>query len=339
MDAELTSSVLLESLLSLTPLITASILGAGVLYIFFKESRKTVSNVEIAELYIYPIKSCRGVKMMETEITPNGLIYDRKFAIMNQMNEVVTLKSRPKMATIVPSFSSDGERLIISAPDQPSIEVPLIYPSVDPAQRRLRLRIWDDQVDVHEVDPLVSDWFAKTIDVSGAKFVRLADAVVVKETEPSPKAKAKYKRIVSLSDPPFLAVSEQSLIDFNNRLPQPSPPLSITTQRFRPNIVVRGCGPYAEDQWEAILTEDGVRLSQSVLCDRCSDSVPNVHPTKGVMDTSLLISRTLKKYRTGKHLKMKTEWHQKLFFGVSLRNDSGAGGIIAVGDRLKIIAS
>jgi uncharacterized protein len=341
---ELVSS-LQDVLLSQGPLIIASLIGLGILYVFFKESKKTVSSVEIAELFIYPIKSCRGVKMAEAEITPTGLIYDRQFAVMNQLNEVVTLKSRPKMATVVPSFSSDGERMIISAPDQPSVEVPLKDLPLTPAQCRLRLRIWDDQADVYEVDPEVSEWFAKALDVTGAKFVRLTNAFAKPPTEPNLASKGKkHQRIVSLADPPFLAISEESLIDFNNRLPHPIPALSHTTQRFRPNIVVRGCVPYAEDQWEAVVTcgdsdSAGVRLTHSMLCDRCSDSVPNVHPTKGVMDTGLLISRTLKKYRSGKHLKMKSAWDEKLFFGMSLRNDNGASGMIAVGDRLEVIAS
>jgi uncharacterized protein YcbX len=43
---------------------------------------------------------------------------------------------------------------------------------------------------------------------------------------------------------PILIISEESLSDLNSRLDSPLP-----MNRFRPNLVVKGCPPFAEDTW------------------------------------------------------------------------------------------
>ena len=62
---------------------------------------------------------------------------------------------------------------------------------------------------------------------------------------------------------PFLLISEESLADLNRRLADPLP-----MNRFRPNLVVAGGEPYAEDGWGRIEI-GGVRLQVMKPCERC----------------------------------------------------------------------
>jgi len=62
---------------------------------------------------------------------------------------------------------------------------------------------------------------------------------------------------------PLLLVSEASLADLNARLETPLP-----MNRFRPNLVVRGCAPFAEDGWKRIRI-GGLELDVAKPCDRC----------------------------------------------------------------------
>jgi uncharacterized protein YcbX len=62
---------------------------------------------------------------------------------------------------------------------------------------------------------------------------------------------------------PFLLISEESLADLNRRLADPLP-----MNRFRPNLVVAGAEPYAEDGWDRIEI-GGVRLRMVKPCARC----------------------------------------------------------------------
>ena len=61
----------------------------------------------------------------------------------------------------------------------------------------------------------------------------------------------------------LLIVSEASLAELNSRLETPLP-----MDRFRPNIVVAGCAPFAEDAWEAVSVAS-VRMLGADPCVRC----------------------------------------------------------------------
>ncbi|MDP7606099.1 MAG: MOSC domain-containing protein, partial [SAR324 cluster bacterium] len=62
---------------------------------------------------------------------------------------------------------------------------------------------------------------------------------------------------------PLLLISESSLSDLNNRLPE-----SIAMKRFRPNMVVKNTEPYAEDNWKKIrIGECEFQIVKS--CSRC----------------------------------------------------------------------
>ncbi|MBL8096106.1 MAG: MOSC domain-containing protein, partial [Anaerolineales bacterium] len=63
---------------------------------------------------------------------------------------------------------------------------------------------------------------------------------------------------------PILVLSEESLMDLNRRLTTPLP-----MNRFRPNIVVRGAAPYAEDTWRRF-TINGLAFEGVKTCARCA---------------------------------------------------------------------
>ena len=73
---------------------------------------------------------------------------------------------------------------------------------------------------------------------------------------------------------PLLMISEASLADLNKRLSQPLP-----MNRFRPNLVVSGCEPFAEDYWQSVrignATFQGVKP-----CQRCI--ITTIDQTTGI---------------------------------------------------------
>ena len=90
--------------------------------------------------------------------------------------------------------------------------------------------------------------------------------------------------------------------------------------RFRPNIVVGGTTPHAEDEWKELVVGD-VAMSGVKLCARCS--VVTVDPTTG--ERGLQPNAELAKYRqlTG-----------GVMFGMNLIHH--AVGTISVGDEVQI---
>ena len=145
-------------------------------YFFLFQQRN--SQIIVTNLLIYPIKSCQGIKLKQSKITSKGFLFDRQFALMNDMQEVLTLRSRPKLATITPSFNDDYTKMILFGPNNQQIEILLEENEEEEEEKRnikkyLKLRIWNDIVDVYEVDTKISEWFSQILD-GNIKFVRIS---------------------------------------------------------------------------------------------------------------------------------------------------------------------
>ncbi|MGA8357189.1 MAG: MOSC domain-containing protein, partial [Xanthobacteraceae bacterium] len=69
---------------------------------------------KIAELFVYPIKSCGGVHMKEVSIVPTGFEFDRNWMVVDESGTFVTQREHPKLALVKPEFANGG--LILSAP-------------------------------------------------------------------------------------------------------------------------------------------------------------------------------------------------------------------------------
>ena len=93
--------------------------------------------------------------------------------------------------------------------------------------------------------------------------------------------------------------------------------------RFRPNIVIAVCPPFAEDRWRRIVVGD-VPLRVVAPCARCS--VPTVDPESGALLGPEPI-HTLSSYR---------ERDGEIFFGVNAAPD--AEGIIKTGAPCRVDA-
>jgi uncharacterized protein YcbX len=88
---------------------------------------------------------------------------------------------------------------------------------------------------------------------------------------------------------PLLLISEASLADLNSRLAEP-----VDMRRFRPNLVVDGAVPYAEDGWRRFRVGE-VEFEGVKNCSRCVFTT--VDPDLGVKHPALEPLKTLGSYR------------------------------------------
>ncbi len=124
--------------------------------------------------------------------------------------------------------------------------------------------------------------------------------------------RARPSDIVSFADAyPLLLVSEASLSDLNRRLSTP-----LDMRRFRPNLVVSGCEPYAEDAIST-LRIGSVSFRAVKRCERCV--VTTVDPDTAERGHEPL--RTLARYRSAEG---------KVWFGMNLIHDDA--GVLHSGD-------
>jgi uncharacterized protein YcbX len=121
--------------------------------------------------------------------------------------------------------------------------------------------VWRDECEAIPQGHDAAGWLSEFLETS-VELVRMDDRF--KRTV-DPNYAVRSSDEVGFADAyPLLVLSEESLEDLNARLETPVP-----MNRFRPNIVVRGGGPYAEDQWRRVQFGE---VSAAIVkpCARCA---------------------------------------------------------------------
>jgi uncharacterized protein YcbX len=174
------------------------------------------------------------------------------------------------------------------------------------------VHVWRDEVEALHTGEEAARW-ASALLGAPASIVFMPDDV----ERPVRPDFAKAGDHVSFADAfPLLVATTASLDDLNARLDRPLP-----MNRFRPNVVVDGCAPWAEDGWRhARVGPVPLRLPKP--CDRCV--VTTTDQRTGERGVEPL--RTMATFR---------KIEGKVYFGVNAVPD--ARGSIAVGDPVTVL--
>jgi uncharacterized protein YcbX len=259
----------------------------------------------LSGVYVYPIKSCGGISLASADLGTTGLVHDRRWMLVDEAGKFVSQRRHPRMALISPHLAPD--RLVVRAPGMPDLEVPL----EGEREERIDVEVWGDAQRGEPVGGYADRWFGRFLG-SSCRLVRKPKD----DVRPLDSAYARGGDQTSFADGfPLLLISEASLEDLNRRLESPVP-----MNRFRPNLVVRGCGPYAEDGWEEIRAGGAVfRVAEA--CPRCA--ITTVDQGSGERGKEPL--KTLATYR-----KVQGE----VWFGRNLIHPSQ--GTVRVGDPVEV---
>lgn len=258
--------------------------------------------VRLTAITIHPIKSCGGVPLERARVELPGLALDRRFMLVDAQNEFVSQRSVPALARV--RVSLDGDELVVAAAG--ASELRLASGAAPGAAERVR--VWGSETVGVEV-PHASAWFSELLS-DAVRLVRMPDEAL----RPVDPDYGKPGDRVSYADGfPLLLVSEASLAALNERLDAP-----VEMRRFRPNLVISGVGPHAEDTFECFRIGDvGFRAVKP--CSRC---VMVTHdPDTGEAGREPLATLARHRSRDG-----------KVYFGMNVIPD--ACGEVAVGDRI-----
>jgi uncharacterized protein YcbX len=210
--------------------------------------------VRVASLHLYPVKSCRGIDVARWEIGRRGLRHDRRFMIVRADGGFMTQRETPALARV--AVDIDGASLALSAEGHGEVRVPLSPPE---RTSRRRVRVWRSEVDAVDCGPEAAGWLSAFVG-EPASLVHMPDDV---ERAVSPDH-ARAGDIVGFADGfPVLVTTAASLADLVARLPSPVP-----MARFRPNVVVEGGAPWAEDRWKRVRV-GAVPMRVAKPCARC----------------------------------------------------------------------
>jgi uncharacterized protein YcbX len=212
--------------------------------------------VRVVELFVYPIKSARGIAVPSAALERRGFALDRRWMLVDEKGSFLTQRALPRMALLEVSIGED--HLAVRAPAMGEIAVPLA--SDGAVERRTRVTVWDDTCDAILAPDDVSCWFTQALGVP-CRLVHMPDDSL-RQADPDFSTP---QDLVGFADGfPLLLTSVSSLEDLNARLERPVP-----MNRFRPNVVVSGGAPFEEDVWTRV-EACGVTFRVAKPCARCA---------------------------------------------------------------------
>jgi uncharacterized protein len=239
----------------------------------------------IASLHVYPVKSCRGIELTQAELTPRGLRHDREWMVVTLEGRFLTQRELPRLALITPGIA--GNALSLRADGAGDIAVTL---DADSALSR-EVTVWGDTVLARDEGDAAARWLSDYLQ----RPVRLVRFDPSRRRATDPAWSAGRQGESAFSDGyPLLVLSHASLSDLNARLPRPLP-----LDRFRPNLVLDGCDPYAEDSLR-LLQSGSAALSLVKPCTRCIITTTEQSTAERDGEEPL---RTLRSYRFSSELR------------------------------------
>jgi MOSC domain-containing protein len=213
--------------------------------------------IALSALHIYPVKGLKGIPLEAARCTDRGLEHDRRWMVIDREGEFLSQRSHPKMATVWTEI--DAGKLVLSAPDVDSVELPLEIQE----KGTVSATVWSSTVKAvpgpREVDAWLSDYLGEE-----CRLVFMPEST---RRNSNPRYAGYDKRVGFADGYAYLVTTEGSLADLNAKLVAKGHP-ALPMNRFRPNLVISGTPPFAEDGWKTLRIGEAV-LQAAKPCGRC----------------------------------------------------------------------
>ncbi len=272
--------------------------------------------MQISALNVYPVKSLGAVPLDAARLTAEGLAWDRRWMVVDDVGRFVTQRQLPAMARI--GVALEDGALVLSHPGAAPLRVAL----AGEGQPRLPVYVWEDRCDALDEGPEAAAWLRTVLGGlrgSGLRLVRFASDRQ-RRVEPHFLAPGETAHTGFADGYPFLVVTTASLAALNRRLAAGGL-APVPMSRFRPNLVVEGAAPFAEDGWRELAGE-GWRLGLRKPCQRCK--ITTVDQQSGAIPLPGEPLRTL--------VAMNRRFAPGGYFGQNAILLAGDGSRLAVGD-------
>lgn len=258
----------------------------------------------IAGLFVYPVKSCRGIALDAARLTERGIEHDREWMIVDSRGRFLTQREAPRLALVAPTLCE--ATLEFAAPGMDSLTLAL-----DQSGPARTVEVWRDTLSAIDQGEQAAGWLSAWIG-QPVRLVRF-DPAVRRRCDPA-FAGSSGAHTAFADGYPLLVLSQASLTDLNARMAKPLP-----VDRFRPNVLLSGIEAYDEDHIDK-LDFGAARLTLVKPCTRCRITTTD----QATAEVGMEPLATLGLYRHNAAL-------DGVSFGVNAVVEAGAGAMIALG--------
>ncbi len=227
-------------------------------------------TLRITGLNIHPVKSTAIRPVESAEVLARGLADDRSWAVFDGDGVLVSAREVHQLFTVVadtpatdPSMS--GGVLRLTAPDLPDLLLD------EPTGPLVRARVFSQELQGIPAGAEADAWLRKAV---GREDLRLVwcDDPTRRTLNPAHSTAADHTAYAD--GYPVTLASEASLRQLNDWIVETAlergeePPGPLPVQRFRPNVVIDGDEPFAEDHWSHV-SISGIRFRVAKPAGRC----------------------------------------------------------------------
>lgn len=266
--------------------------------------------MQVASLHTYPVKGCHRLDHDAAGVEPWGLAGDRRWMVVDPDGVGITQRTTARLTQLAAVPADRG--LVLNAPGLPTARV--AFPADGP---KAAVRVFKSKPVVPARYADDGGWFESFLG-RPARLVWLGDPTV----RTIPEFALDSDRVSFADGYPLLLTNTASLAALGDWLAEAGDePVPMT--RFRPNVVIDGARPWAEDDWlGGRLRIGGTIFRAAKSCARCV--VTTIDQETGEKGRQPL--RALSHYRRD---------GDGLLFGINLIPDVAPGqhGVIRVGEE------
>lgn len=326
--------------------------------------------MKVEKLYVYPIKSFRGVDLDTAVLTKHGFLFDRQFSLLQVIDENgektfknMSVANYNEMVRFFPEIlipeDGDASKGTIALTFKPikggkdtTLDIPLEPDTsnlevIDMLMHKSPTKAW-------KMDQKYNDWLSDCFgyDVvlayigDNKREVRMSSYGHGKESgnanswlsSISSMASKASEMVMGNKAPsirfsdvaPYLIVSSKSMDDVHRRLPE-GEQFDIT--KFRPNVIVSGAEkPWEEDFWAEITIGGEAKIECDHNCGRCRSI--NIDYDTGAQGTGEA-GKMLKMLSSDRRVDKGTKW-SPIFGRYSFLHPDSDGKAINVGDEVVV---
>jgi len=274
-------------------------------------------SIVVTELRRFPVKSCRGEQLTEGVVEAWGLQGDRRWMLVDEAGEMVSIREHKGMVLLHPEITADGGLVVR---DTSGALEPLVV-AVPSGDDLAPVSLFGDPPFLAAVAADEAHaWFGKAV----GEQVRLVHADDPARRLANPAYAGTVVPMAFADGYPLHLTTEESLAELNERIAEgPLADLGpLPMVRFRPNVVVSGAPAWADDGWATLRIGEGVYRAVKG-CARCTIPTTHHETAERFHEPTATLARIRR-------------WDGQVWFGTNLVCDT-PGVTIRVGDEVEVL--
>ena len=254
---------------------------------------------KISKLFIYPVKSCKGIAVDSAIATPAGFKYDRNWMIVDGKNRFMTQRSHQQMSQIECALNDECLTMTFGGK---SFDIPFATDGetggeiIDSAV--FRNKVQGIRQNIAGLESHLSEFLAPD-----AKLIRFAGHRKVDRDYVD-------AHLTYADNFPYTIADMADFDGLNTYFTVKGLP-EVKIDRFRSNIILSGAVPDVGSNYRKFIIETASETIDGDFCEPCRRcSMPEINQQTGEM-TNHRMQRSLKDFRGG----VKIDWfstHSKL---------------------------